>query len=226
MGYFYSDEELAHHGILGQKWGVRRFQNPDGSLTAEGRKRNQLKEQKLIRKTQTSSYSSSFERANTLYQKNKNIQTRSKELDSLEKEVKDLFDKKESFEENDQIIDAAYKRATELARKDPSYSEFGKKYEEELIDWYMYDGNVFRDTAKEVLKDNKEYKEIKDQYNKKIKEYKQTCSEITNEIIGDMGNEKINGLGTDMNYRELVHYALSKPHLMWMLTYEEDMGRK
>ena len=31
--------ELYHHGIKGQKWGVRRFQNPDGSLTAVGRKR-------------------------------------------------------------------------------------------------------------------------------------------------------------------------------------------
>ena len=30
---------LAHHGIKGQKWGVRRFQNPDGTLTPEGRKR-------------------------------------------------------------------------------------------------------------------------------------------------------------------------------------------
>lgn len=30
---------LAHHGILGQKWGVRRFQNPDGSLTAAGKER-------------------------------------------------------------------------------------------------------------------------------------------------------------------------------------------
>lgn len=28
---------LAHHGILGQKWGIRRYQNPDGSLTPEGR---------------------------------------------------------------------------------------------------------------------------------------------------------------------------------------------
>lgn len=32
-------EELAHHGIHGMKWGVRRFQNKDGSLTAAGKKR-------------------------------------------------------------------------------------------------------------------------------------------------------------------------------------------
>lgn len=30
---------LAHHGILGQKWGIRRFQNEDGTLTNAGKKR-------------------------------------------------------------------------------------------------------------------------------------------------------------------------------------------
>lgn len=31
--------ELRHHGIKGQRWGVRRYQNADGSLTAAGQKR-------------------------------------------------------------------------------------------------------------------------------------------------------------------------------------------
>ena len=35
----YKDNYLEHHGILGQKWGIRRYQNPDGSYTAAGKKR-------------------------------------------------------------------------------------------------------------------------------------------------------------------------------------------
>ena len=34
-----SSEELYHHGIKGQKWGVRKYQNKDGSLTPAGRER-------------------------------------------------------------------------------------------------------------------------------------------------------------------------------------------
>ena len=34
-----SNDELKHHGIKGMRWGIRRYQNKDGSYTAEGRER-------------------------------------------------------------------------------------------------------------------------------------------------------------------------------------------
>lgn len=37
MDEFVEHNFLCHYGVLGMKWGVRRYQNPDGSLTAKGR---------------------------------------------------------------------------------------------------------------------------------------------------------------------------------------------
>lgn len=36
-----SENELCHHGVLGMKWGVRRFQNANGTLTAAGKQKYQ-----------------------------------------------------------------------------------------------------------------------------------------------------------------------------------------
>lgn len=49
----YSSEYLAHHGIKGQRWGVRRYQNADGTLTSAGRARYLKQLQKDYSKLET-----------------------------------------------------------------------------------------------------------------------------------------------------------------------------
>lgn len=61
-----ADNYLSHHGILGQKWGVRRYQNKDGSLTAAGRrhlKRVEKKDAKWAKKNYDKIYKQTFRKS-------------------------------------------------------------------------------------------------------------------------------------------------------------------
>ena len=53
----YKNDELKHWGIIGMKWGIRRYQNPDGSLTSEGRERYGVK---TVADTKSLSYSKDY----------------------------------------------------------------------------------------------------------------------------------------------------------------------
>ena len=51
MLQYNNSNDLYHHGIPGQKWGIRRYQNKDGSLTPAGRKRAAKLEEKYKKVT-------------------------------------------------------------------------------------------------------------------------------------------------------------------------------
>ena len=48
-GYCEECYSLSHHGIKGMRWGIRRFQNPDGSLTDEGKRRYHMSDEDAYR---------------------------------------------------------------------------------------------------------------------------------------------------------------------------------
>lgn len=141
---YYEDNYLEHHGILGQKWGVRRWQNADGSLNPAGKKRYSSGELRNMAK-QVGEYNigkskirgkAALERrkADTKYDKES-----SKLFAQKDKMSKRDYDK--AFDKLGKDLDSSYKASDKKA------AESEKKLADSLKKKYGIDVNI---SAKEI----------------------------------------------------------------------------
>ena len=126
-----NNSSLEHHGIKGQKWGVRRFQDIDGSYTEEGRKRygygpaREAKagytDQKIGGKSKTKSYfdeNGNFDRERYEEDVRKKAKMSKKDFDEFSKITEDI---------SERMVENAYKN------KGKKFQEEDAKLEQELL---------------------------------------------------------------------------------------------
>jgi hypothetical protein len=135
--YILKDGELYHHGIKGQKWGRRRFQNPDGSLTPAGEKRYNKYAEKLNKLDDIRS------KTNARYDRKNEAAKRKYSGGKLKKIIAKNDAERDFIITNNEEVRARYK-----AKLDPNYKksdeyakvkyEYGKQQADQIL--YGYTG--------------------------------------------------------------------------------------
>lgn len=93
---FENDDFLAHHGIIGQRWGIRRYQNRDGSLTSEGKQRYRTDGDK-------SSSKSSGKNSKNVISTSNSVNSISKDASKVNNSIQKIRNNKKNIKSNNDI---------------------------------------------------------------------------------------------------------------------------
>lgn len=219
--YIYLNE-LYHHGIKGQKWGVRRFQNADGSLTKLGQQRYYSDDERKDMASQAKKkVTSSF------------IHPHSSRDFSLEK-VDDIREAGEFLRSQSTVITDNFNEYDKCVQKDlkslktnQKFLDDCKKYMKtadadddiETLTYYAIDA-VYDNMYKYESQDTKKAFQ---KFDKSVKDYYDNVKSITDDIVGEYGDQTVSSYTTssgsvfikkvtkhDVSYKEATENTLYK----------------
>lgn len=180
------DSVIEHHGIKGQKWGVRRYQNPDGTLTEQGKRRiNEV----------TKSYDFTLKKGTKLYR----VSTDSK--DPTEDNKKYVSLSKEERAKWEEVLGRAYLRRNQL-----TYNVSYKTTKDIRVASATTQGKVFTD----MMLDKKfsEKSKIDTDYSKRLLSSLESSDPAENASRNVMGRTETGKMFTqkllDLGYNAIV----------------------
>lgn len=184
------NDELYHHGVKGQKWGVRRYQNADGSLTSAGQARYNKLEKKRVK---LNNKYESYEKA-SIENDNKDIK---RSMKSLNKKYNKGKITKEKYETKKQSISLVNNLATDAAKKTT-------KERKKIVNNYY--NNLKKSINDPSIKNSDSFKQAKKQLNKlKLREtiyYSSKKMAYNTDVIDNMF-DLVYGENTKDKYKNL-----------------------
>lgn len=118
MWTYVNTNELCHHGIKGMKWGIRRFQRKDGSLTPAGKKRYSDDDSKTRVPSEDHKQAQALKGKKLYEMSNKELEALTRRM-QLEKQYKDL--NRQSVSKGRQIVTSVL---TEIGKE--TFKSFAK----------------------------------------------------------------------------------------------------
>lgn len=105
-----NESELQHHGILGMHWGIRRYQNKDGTLTAAGRKRYGVDGDGTVKKMEEARPVSTVPNAQDFARDRYTRPAAKPAYDMTDEELKNAITRLENEKKYNELMGARYKQ--------------------------------------------------------------------------------------------------------------------